>query len=63
MMLKIVIPERLRENSQKLKEICSKQRKVTLEEARLQCLRVASQGKTDYSRRSMRSGFGLKAAQ
>ena len=54
MISKIVIPEKLREHSRKLKEIYSKQRKITLVEARLQCLRVASQGKTDYSRSWMR---------
>jgi hypothetical protein len=49
-MLKIVIPpEKLKEHSQKLKEIYSRQRIMTLEEARMQFLRVASQGKTDYS--------------
>ena len=54
MMLKIVIPEKLKEHSQKLREIYLRQRKITLEEARLQCLRVASQGKTDYSRKWIR---------
>jgi hypothetical protein len=54
MMLKIVIPEKLKEHSQKLREIYLRQRKITLEEARLQCLRVASQEKTDYSRKWMR---------
>ena len=53
-MLKIVIPEKLKEHSQKLREIYLRQRKITLEEARLQCLRVASQEKTDYSRKWMR---------
>jgi len=54
MISNLVIPEKLREHSRKLKEIYSKQRKITLDEARMQCLRVASQGKTDYSRNWIR---------